>query len=439
VTKPLRPRPARRADTTNRKAAGGLSRDLSARSDAVALEPPRYGIDFVDGGAATAAVQRVAGTTQLEPDTEPEEEYQEEIEEEIEDEAENADEETTLQGRFAPGQERHLPHEAWHVVQQRRGWIKPALREKRQGAYPAQAKFDPGGKTYAKADDPQLGATNAASYQVKANDYGFPAEACVVAMDSKGPGSSTADLFPKGFEEWFDLRVLLDQTQSKVQTLTKMHAINSHLYGPNRVENIFLGNASSNDYHSEKVEEPIKGFVGHSGGETRYAKYRVTPQYNIDVDHDHYNMKLASSMAEDEQLTAQQFEQFKAWAKHAIPTALLCEASYYKESDAGAWSEATERDQETFRTDLSTFVKTIGWSKSKKKKPKGPWGRNFSGARRKKTRSKIKRKEEAYGGRKTWTPKKSVRATRVINNQGRARWVPKLLPRKRGGSDDKAS
>ena len=27
---------------------------------------------------------------------------------------------------FAPGQEQHLPHEAWHVVQQRQGRVGPA-------------------------------------------------------------------------------------------------------------------------------------------------------------------------------------------------------------------------------------------------------------------------------------------------------------------------
>ncbi|WP_204278956.1 hypothetical protein, partial [Klebsiella aerogenes] len=29
---------------------------------------------------------------------------------------------------LAPGQERHLPHEAWHVVQQRSGRVRPTMR-----------------------------------------------------------------------------------------------------------------------------------------------------------------------------------------------------------------------------------------------------------------------------------------------------------------------
>jgi hypothetical protein len=31
---------------------------------------------------------------------------------------------------LAPGQERHLPHEAWHVVQQARGRVRPTLQMK---------------------------------------------------------------------------------------------------------------------------------------------------------------------------------------------------------------------------------------------------------------------------------------------------------------------
>ena len=32
---------------------------------------------------------------------------------------------------IAPGQQRHLPHEAWHVVQQKQGRVKPTMQMKR--------------------------------------------------------------------------------------------------------------------------------------------------------------------------------------------------------------------------------------------------------------------------------------------------------------------
>ncbi len=31
---------------------------------------------------------------------------------------------------IGPGQEKHLPHEAWHVVQQKQGRVKPTLQLK---------------------------------------------------------------------------------------------------------------------------------------------------------------------------------------------------------------------------------------------------------------------------------------------------------------------
>ena len=34
---------------------------------------------------------------------------------------------------IGPGQEKHLPHEAWHVVQQRSGRAKPTIQMKAQG------------------------------------------------------------------------------------------------------------------------------------------------------------------------------------------------------------------------------------------------------------------------------------------------------------------
>ena len=34
---------------------------------------------------------------------------------------------------LASGQEKHLPHEAWHVVQQKQGRVKPTMQMKRQG------------------------------------------------------------------------------------------------------------------------------------------------------------------------------------------------------------------------------------------------------------------------------------------------------------------
>jgi hypothetical protein len=43
---------------------------------------------------------------------------------------------------LAPGQERHLPHEAWHVVQQAQGRVKPTLQMKDGVAINDDAKLE---------------------------------------------------------------------------------------------------------------------------------------------------------------------------------------------------------------------------------------------------------------------------------------------------------
>ena len=34
--------------------------------------------------------------------------------------------------QIGPGHDKHLPHEAWHVVQQKRGQVKPTMQMKRK-------------------------------------------------------------------------------------------------------------------------------------------------------------------------------------------------------------------------------------------------------------------------------------------------------------------
>jgi Domain of unknown function (DUF4157) len=62
----------------------------------------------------------------------------------------------------APGQERHLPHEAWHIVQQKQGRVRPTTALKRGGAAsrdPAlEAEADRMGAAAARAPSPPPGA-----------------------------------------------------------------------------------------------------------------------------------------------------------------------------------------------------------------------------------------------------------------------------------------
>ncbi len=44
---------------------------------------------------------------------------------------------------MAPGQEKHLPHEAWHVVQQKQGRVRPTMQLKAKGSVTGQASAQP--------------------------------------------------------------------------------------------------------------------------------------------------------------------------------------------------------------------------------------------------------------------------------------------------------
>src|SRR5262249_22525305 len=91
------------------------------------LAPPPYGIDFVDGRAGIpdplrAGIEALSGEDLSGVRVRT-----------------NSPEPARLgahawtrgaEMHLAPGQEKHLPHEAWHVVQQRQGRVKPTLHEK---------------------------------------------------------------------------------------------------------------------------------------------------------------------------------------------------------------------------------------------------------------------------------------------------------------------
>ena len=83
---------------------------------------------------------------------------------------------------LAPGQERHLPHEAWHVVQQRQGRVQPTLQ-----AHGAAINDDPSLEREADVMGAQAMATGA----------GPPAEAPPAAPPSAPSGRPTASHCPR--------------------------------------------------------------------------------------------------------------------------------------------------------------------------------------------------------------------------------------------------
>lgn len=120
----------------------------------VSIAPPVYGIDFVDRQQSTAealTVQRYSGETSLPPAKQRENRtgLPDHLKAGIENLSGfdlsdvnvhfNSAKPTALQAlaytqgsdiHVAPGQERHLPHEAWHVVQQAQGRVQPTFQLK---------------------------------------------------------------------------------------------------------------------------------------------------------------------------------------------------------------------------------------------------------------------------------------------------------------------
>jgi hypothetical protein len=153
-----------------------LQLDLSDGDKAAALAPPRYGIDFVDRGLSRAAPgPAVSSAAPVQRQPKPPEEDEKLLQGKfdaaagpVQRNAEAPPNETGMpdglkagveslsgmdlsdvrvhanstkpaklgalaytQGdeiHVAPGQETHLAHEAWHVVQQRQGRVKPTLQ-----------------------------------------------------------------------------------------------------------------------------------------------------------------------------------------------------------------------------------------------------------------------------------------------------------------------
>jgi hypothetical protein len=106
-------------------------------SQAAAMTPPRYGVDLADA-SSTDPMQRKADNNTGLPDT---------LKTNIETQSGltmddvqvhyNSSKPARLQAHaytqgthihVAPGQEQHLPHEAWHVVQQKQGRVRPTMR-----------------------------------------------------------------------------------------------------------------------------------------------------------------------------------------------------------------------------------------------------------------------------------------------------------------------
>ncbi len=129
-------RHASKQNKATRQTENASARDSSTGREAISMAPPAYGIDFVDQGS-TAVVQRKENKTGLPGDLKAGIESASGMPMDDVKVHYNSPRPARLQAlaytqggeiHVGPGQERHLAHEAWHVVQQRQGRVKPNVR-----------------------------------------------------------------------------------------------------------------------------------------------------------------------------------------------------------------------------------------------------------------------------------------------------------------------
>jgi len=126
----------------------------SAGADGIAIAPPAYGIESVDSLSAQAApIQRMEGESAVGGDAGSPQPNRTGLPDALKSGVEslsgfslddvrvhyNSSKPAQLQAlayaqgtdiHVGPGQERHLPHEAWHIVQQKQGRVRPTLQMK---------------------------------------------------------------------------------------------------------------------------------------------------------------------------------------------------------------------------------------------------------------------------------------------------------------------
>ncbi|MBL4647471.1 MAG: DUF4157 domain-containing protein [Gammaproteobacteria bacterium] len=201
-----------------------------------------------------------------------------------------------------PGQEQHIPHEAWHVVQQKQGRVRPTMQMKGtnindndalekeadvMGARAVQMKssaesvsIGSGGTHYGGVT--QLRNNTEIDYQQGTLNWAYTAGSAATVPGYAGPPlvpavpvgatqpvgvHTTAFLDPEDPERGENARsyaeggIYLDYTyapQNRGHRLTQGHLLNANMGGKARSYNLFPITATMNDAHSAVVEDTVK-------------------------------------------------------------------------------------------------------------------------------------------------------------------------------------
>jgi hypothetical protein len=204
---------------------------------------------------------------------------------------------------LGPGQERHLPHEAWHVVQQRQGRVKPTMQmsqgvmvnderhlEREADVMGARALTQSASTTSQSVqralpmqrvaqlttiihNDTQ---TIKQSYNNAPDDTAVVGRRMVAKLDPDDPKKGSAPGSGGEFEIYNELNA------AHKKQYIKGHMLNANLGGLGLTENLFPITADANHEHSASVEENVKEAVIYARGIfTKNKLYDV--HYTVDA------------------------------------------------------------------------------------------------------------------------------------------------------------
>lgn len=201
----------------------------------------------------------------------------------------------------APGQEQHLPHEAWHVVQQAQGRVKPTMQMKAS----VPVNDDPGLEHEADvmgAKANALGSTEGAQLK-KNSELNSGATSCVQASSvnttsanyqynnqtqsetvgrsmraTLDPGTPINGSAP-GDDEQSGLMDYLKNTKD-FRSMKRGHLMNGQLGGPGIATNMFPITSRANTHHQLFVENYLKQAIANNVG----VMYQVDVNSEYDAD-----------------------------------------------------------------------------------------------------------------------------------------------------------
>src|SRR5690606_37839161 len=188
----------------------------------------------------------------------------------------------------APGQEKHLAHEAWHVVQQKQGRVKPTMQMK--GIVPVnddaglEKEADVMGSKAQQSQTIQRQPWSLEDLDGKSTDVEWTTTN--LKGSTVGVKMVANPLGPEHLQGGPPKSSSLKKVMSKLPTNPRLpnnqkyirgHLLNDNVGGPGEDYNLFPITANANKEHENKIESVVKQWVNN---EKQWVKYEVDVSYD---------------------------------------------------------------------------------------------------------------------------------------------------------------